>query len=217
MKFSFPVTCGCGETFTIHVSGNHLPRTADCPSCHASIYLIEPLGNVVGMAILGRAWSELKGEGWTLAIVLAAMAVECELVYLFLKWNRIDLGLVRNPTDADNLEWEEQWSKLRSIAVRLDKLAVFLTADPFDAFLSQNGAHLKALHAKYPASAAVASPKQFFIEELFYKRNRIVHYGEISFRQLDAEMCVSLATILSQILAAMDIQRRNTLEAKWKT
>lgn len=57
---------------------------------HTTITLVEPLGNVVGMAILGRAQEELKDEDWTLAIVLAAIAVECELVYLFTKWNRVD-------------------------------------------------------------------------------------------------------------------------------
>jgi hypothetical protein len=102
MKFSFPVTCGCSETFPVHVTGAELPKSAECPKCKSTIWLVEPLGNVVGMAILGRAATELKNGDSTLAIVLAAMAVECELVYLFMKWNRIDLMLVRNPTDADD-------------------------------------------------------------------------------------------------------------------
>jgi hypothetical protein len=215
MKFSFPVTCGCGETFPVHVSGTHLPKSADCPNCHAPIWLIEPLGNVVGMAILGRAETELKDKDWTLAIVLAAMAVECELVYLFLKWNRVDLILTRNPTDADEQEWEDQWRKWLSIALRFDKVSEFLTGQSCDSFLGTNASLLKALHTKYPASAAAASPKDFFIKELFHRRNRIVHYGEINFQQTDGEMCVFLAAILSQILAAMDAKRRSALKAKW--
>jgi len=26
-----------------------------------------------------------------------------------MKWNRVDLTLQRNPTDADEEEWEERW------------------------------------------------------------------------------------------------------------
>lgn len=215
MKYSFPVVCNCGERFLVHVTGMPLPKSANCPKCASSIWLVEPLGNVVGMAILGRAETELKCGDWTLAIVLAAMAVECELVYVFMKWNRIDLMLVRNPTDGDNQVWEEQWSKWRSIAVRLDKVSLLLTGHPFDSFLSTNGDLLNAMYVKYPACAAFASPKEGFINEFFNKRNRIVHYGEINFQQADGEMCVTLASTLSQILGTMDLKRRQALEAKW--
>ena len=38
-----------------------------------------------------RAATELAGGDSTLTIVLAAMAVESQLVYLFMKWNRVEL------------------------------------------------------------------------------------------------------------------------------
>ncbi len=168
------------------------------------------------MAILGRAETELKNEDWTLTIVLAAIAVECELVYLFMKWNRIDFTLVRNPTDADDEVWEKQWrDDVRTIAARLDKVSGLLTGQSFDLFLAQNSELLKPLHERYRAFKSVASPKDFFVKEFFHKRNRIVHFGKIDFQQPDAEMCLTLASILSQILAAMDAQRRRTLEAKY--
>jgi hypothetical protein len=215
MKFSFPVTCGCGETFPVNSSGTQFPKDAQCPKCHSTIWLVEPLGNVVGMAILGRAAKELKNGDWTLAIVLGAMAVECDLVYLFMKWNRIDLMSARTPNDADDEGWEKQWrDDVRTVAARLDKVSGLLTGQPFDSFLSQNSGLLQAVHARYPASKGAASPKDFFIKELFHRRNRIVHFGEIDFQRPDAEMCFTQATTLSQILAAMDAQRRRALEAK---
>src|SRR5258708_16118631 len=109
MKFSFPVTCACGETFLVHVTGTQFPKSAQCPGCDTTISLVEPLGNVVGMAILGRAVTEMKNGDWTLAIVLAAMAVEFELLYLFIKWNCDALMLVRNPTDAYCQRWGKHW------------------------------------------------------------------------------------------------------------
>src|SRR5690349_1440511 len=105
VKFSFPVTCGCGGTFPVNVSGAQFPKDAHCPKCQASIWLMEPLGNVVGMAILGRAAAELQNGDWTLVIVLCAMAVECDMAYLFMKWKGIELMNTRMPGDADRDEW----------------------------------------------------------------------------------------------------------------
>jgi len=217
MKFSFPVPCGgCGETFSVHVTATELPKTAQCPKCKMTTWLVAPLGNVVGMAIQSRAVTELTNRDWTLAIVLAAMAVECELVYLFMKWNRIDLMLVRNPTDADDDGWEKQWrDDVRTVAARFDKVSSLLTGHSFDAFLSQNGGLLNAMHAACPASKGIASPKDFFVKEFFHKRNKIVHFGKIDFQQPDAELCVTSASTLRQILAAMDARRLHALEAKY--
>lgn len=216
MKFSIPVSCNCGETFPVHVTGSDLPRSAQCPKCKSTIWLVEPLGNVVGMAILSRAATELKSGDWTLAIVLAAMFVECELVYLFMKWNRIDLMLVRNPTEADEEGWEDQWrDEVRAVAARFDRVSGLLTGQSFDAFLSQNSGLLNAMHTAYPASKSASSPKKFFVNEFFRKRNKIVHFGKIDFQQPDAEMCVMSASALRQILAAMDAKRLHALEAKY--
>jgi len=198
----------------VHVTGTQLPQSAQCPRCDTTIWLVEPLGNVVGMAILGRAATEMKSGDWTLAIVLAAMAVECELVYLFMKWNRIDLMLVRNPTDADEEGWEKQWRDVRTIASRFDKVSGLLAGQPFDSFLSQNSELLKNIHMRHQGSKSAASLKDFFVKELFYKRNRIVHFGKIDFQQPDAETCFTLGSTLWQILAGMDAHRRRALEAK---
>ena len=205
-------------TFPVFVTGTNLPKWVVCPACEQLVWLVQPLGNIVGMAILGRAQTELKNEDWTLTIVLAAIAVECELVYLFMKWSRIDLMLVRNPTDADDEEWEKQWrDDVRSIAARLDKVSGLVTGQSFDSFLSQNSGLLKAVDAQYRASNNPASPKDFFIKEIFHRRNRIVHFGNIDSQQSDAESCLKLASVLSQILAAMDAQRRRALETKYST
>jgi hypothetical protein len=168
------------------------------------------------MAILRRAETELKSGDWTLSIVLAAMAIECELVYLFMQWNRVDLMLVRNPTDADEEAWEKQWrDDVRTIAARLDKVSSLLTGESFDSFLSHNPKLLNPLHAHCPGYKSGASPKDFFVKEFFYKRNRIVHFGKIDFQQHDGETCFALASTLSQILAAMDAQRRKALDTQF--
>ena len=90
MKYLLPVSCSCGESFAEDVVGTEVPETVHCPRCGSPIDLIAPLGNVVAMAILSRARTEFENGDWTLTIVLSAMGVECELVFLFMKWSRLD-------------------------------------------------------------------------------------------------------------------------------
>lgn len=73
------------------MNGTQLPKGVQCPECSKTIWLLELLSNIVGMAIMRRAATELAGGDSTLTIVLAAMAVESQLVYLFMKWNRVEL------------------------------------------------------------------------------------------------------------------------------
>jgi len=124
-----------------------------------------------------------------------------------MKWNRIDLELVsqRTPTDADDEVFENQSrDDVRTVAERFDKVSELLTGQPFDSFLSQHNGPLQLFHAKYPASKNANSPKDFFIKELFHRRNKIVHSGQIDFQQANAEICLTLAMTLSEILKAMD-------------
>ncbi|HXY13854.1 MAG TPA: hypothetical protein VEI26_05075 [Terriglobales bacterium] len=214
MKFSIPITCDdCGE-FLVDVNGTQLPKDAKCPKCRKTIWLVEPLGNIVGMAIMHRAATELIGGDSTLTIVLAAMAVESQLAYLFMKWNRLDLTLQRNPTDADEEEWEERWRDIRSVAARFDRVSSLLAGQSFDSFLSANGELLKSVRTQYQSSGE-ASAKNFFVKGLFQKRNRVVHFGKIDFQQSDAELCFALATALWHILVGMDAHCYRKLQPKW--
>lgn len=213
MKFSIPITCDhCGE-FLVDVNGTHLPKDAQCPECSKTIWLVEPLGNIVGMAIMHRAATELAGGDSTLTIVLAAMAVESQLAYLFMKWNRLDLTLQRNPTDVDEEEWEERWRDIRSVAARFDSVSTRLTGKSFNSFLSANGDLLKSVRTQYRSSGE-ASAKDFFVKGLFHKRNRIVHFGKIDFQQSEAELCFVFATALWRILVAMDAYCHRELQSK---
>jgi hypothetical protein len=152
VKFSIPITCDdCGE-FLVDVNGTQLPKDA--------------LGNIVGMAIMHRAATELAGGDSTLTIVLGAMAVESQLAYLFMKWNGVDLTLQRNPTDADEEEWEERWRDIRSVAARFDKVSSLLTGKSFDSFLSANGDLLKSVRTQYQCSGETLA-KDFFRERAF--------------------------------------------------
>lgn len=215
MKFSIPIICSDCSQFLVDVNGTQFPEDAQCPKCHKTIWLAGPLGNIVGMAIVRRAATELAGGDSTLTIVLAAMAVESQLAYLFMKWNRISLTLQRNPTSADEDGWEERWRDIRSVAARFDKVANQLTGGSFDSFLSSNGDLLKSVRTQYQSSGET-SAKEFFVKGLFYKRNRVVHFGKIDFQKSEAELCFALATSLWHILIAMDAHCARAQQASFR-
>jgi hypothetical protein len=214
MKTSSTVTCSCGQTITLEATGTRVPKEDQCPQCHAVLWFVEPLGNFAGQLILSRSWTELKNRDWTLAIVLGAMAVECEMARLYLKWNEIDLITTRTVTDTDQEAWEDCWRKFYAVGVKLDKVSDLLTGLPFDSFLAQNSSLLQAVQTQYPACKNPTSPKKFFEDELFKRRNRIVHRGEIDFEQTDAELCFTIAATLWRILNTMDAHRLRALDAE---
>src|SRR5580658_2687232 len=211
MKSTVAITCHCGHAMTLETSGTQDPKNNQCPSCGAGFWFVKPLGSFVGSRILNRAWAELGNGDYTLVIVLSAMALECELARLFNKWSELEIMDTRMPTAADKEAFAEQWRKWVSIAVRLDKVATLLAKEDFDSFLSHNPQLLKRTHAKYPSAVV---DRDFVIKEFFYKRNRIVHAGEIDFQQSDAEKCFTLAATLFDVLNQMDLQRRLILDAK---
>ncbi|HEV2232779.1 MAG TPA: hypothetical protein VGV68_05165 [Terriglobia bacterium] len=216
MKSSVTIPCDCGRQLTLESSGTQPFISPVCPNCHTTIFVIEPRGNPISIRILNRAWAELENKDFTLVIVFSAMAVECELAYLFFKWKELELSATRTPAEADKNEWEKQWRDCLSVTARLDEVSKLLTEEAFGSFLSHNGALLKPLHNKFPNSRNPASLKDFLQKEFFDKRNKIVHRGQINFQQADAEQCFSLAATLRQILSEMDSQRNKRLQAELK-
>ena len=127
------------------------------------------------------------------------------MAYLFFKWRGIDSGKVlANQTVEDREQWETEWANMRSIGKRLCELSRFLTNKPFDEFAELNKKLLEpALTGYNPAS----SIKDFVKEQLFDKRNDIAHYGKIDFQEADGKQSLSLATVLIDLLHAMDMKR----------
>ena len=202
MKFSVPVTClGCNEQFTLEIQGGNLPRYAECPKCHARPYNMWPLGNVATLLLMERVKQELANDDSTVAIILSAMAVEAEMSYLFFKWKGIGSGkLPIQLGNEDKDSWEKEWDEMRSVGNRLDGLSRLLTGIDFDKLAQQKKMQPSDLKGFNPTT----SIKRFFQEELFKRRNQIVHYGHLDFEKADAHQCLSLALALIRLLDAMD-------------
>jgi len=164
---------------------------------------------------MNRAGNELQQKDFTLTIVLSAMAVECDLAYFYVKWRALDFAMANNTPFSDVAKKEEcaeEWRNFRYISRRFDEVSLLLTGKNLDSFLLDNGALVKTVENEYPASKTFTSWKEFFRRELFDRRNKIVHRGEIDFQEAEGQMCFALAATLSQIIKSMDLHRIKAMD-----
>ncbi|MGA2424392.1 MAG: hypothetical protein ABSG07_10335 [Terriglobales bacterium] len=215
MKVPLPITCpACGEKFTQEINARNLPKYFRCPKCGVQPYHVWPLGNIVARLLMERAKQEFANSDITVAILLFAIAVECEMSYLFFKWKGIDSGKVlAHRTVSDRQLWEKEWGSMRSIGKRLDKLSRLLTNMCFDQFASQNKQLLVPALSMFDPSTSI---RDHFQDQLFERRNRIAHYGEVDFGKLDGEQCFSTALSLISLLHAMDQERIKRMDEDHK-
>src|SRR5882724_8535357 len=77
VKFPMLVSCNCGEQTTVETIGDERFPDVQCNACQKSIWVIDD--GLVSTRVFCRADVELSGGDWSLAIILSAMSVECEL------------------------------------------------------------------------------------------------------------------------------------------
>ena len=188
MKSTFSVRCKCGEEIVLVAMGTQLFKGTDCPQCHSRLEIID--NGFVSWRVFNRSWLELQSDDFTLSIILGAMAMECEMARLYIKWKNIDLvepGAFATKEQEDSCEKELR--RATRVVTKLDLVCRFLTGEDFDTFFLKTSDLTKALRARHPESVDTASPKKFFEETLFHRRNRIVHLGKIDYDRSDAESC----------------------------
>jgi hypothetical protein len=93
MKFSMLLPCPkCGKRLTVETKGDEPYPDPHC-ECGAAIWLVQSDMRISRRALC-RAEAELLGKDFSLAIILSAMAVECELAFLYSKWKMLDTDLI---------------------------------------------------------------------------------------------------------------------------
>jgi len=214
MKHTWPISCSCGHRIDLQTVGSGEFPTVRCPKCGSTL---APVGDYLfHLRIFNRGYKELGEGDFTFAIILAAMSVECFVSLLYIKWRRIDFELAKNkpPSQSDEDSWEEDLKKWNNMGARFDKVCDFLTTETFDGFVANNTA-AQSLFQRHPGLTASSSPKQWFQEELFKKRNRIVHRGEMDYQKPAATTCIDIGRTLLEIFAEMDEIRIARLQARF--
>jgi hypothetical protein len=210
LKFPISILCqGCLNSWTIEVTGHDTPETTRCDKCGASIWLFDH--GFVSTKVLARARGELQSGDFSLAIILSAMSVECDLARLFFKWTELDAELAGSVvTQTDKEQWEDQFRKF-GIPQKLDTVCRLLANENFDSFLRRDDSMQKWIRRQHP-TLVNASAATYFQENLFWKRNRIVHFAKIDFQKDDADKALLCAGSLLQLLHAMDMERAKRLD-----
>lgn len=207
MKFPMLVPCTkCGKRLKVEARGTGPYQDLLC-ECGAAIFVVES-GMPVSRRVFCRAAGELAGGDFSLAIILSAMSVECELAFLYSKWKMLDAGLIPSEVAQTHRDaWEEEFRKIQGgIVGKLDAMTQLLADESFDTFLSRRK-DLTAVLQQIHQDLGTRSPKAYFAEELFRKRNKILHSGEVQFEKPEAGACVRMAISLLQIIGEIDKER----------
>src|SRR5579863_1601504 len=114
MRFPMLVPCPkCGRRLTVETKGAAEYPDPHC-ECGAAIYIVES-GRPISRRLFCRAEVELLVEDYSLAIILSAMSVECELALLYSKWRMLDAKLLPSEvTQAHTDSWEKEFRNLQS-------------------------------------------------------------------------------------------------------
>lgn len=151
-------------------------------------------------------------------IICSAMAIEAALTCLFLKWKGIEHGYPATTTDADKESWEKEYFKgTGGFTKSANFVTQYLTKLKYDDFVSEyvkraNDCDLiRAGLAKLSESDMKASHIQ---SELFDRRNRVMHWGNVEYQKQDAENAHKAAHTALAVLSVIDKQKADELEGK---
>jgi len=196
----------CREPATIKI---HLDATSfdwTCPRCgfyHPSFFGTDV---TIGFLILERSRYELLQEqDFSMAIVLSAMALDSELSRLFGKWKQIDEELAGGVFERDRCESELR--DFRTIDRKIQAVSNLLVGKGIDDFVSSCSEVRQQIEKGF-RSVRVGTLAKDFQEQLFWPRNKIVHWGDTKSSYDDAARCYSIAQLGLSVLRRMDEARR---------
>jgi hypothetical protein len=221
MKFSVPVPCSsCGCDFAALGYGELTFPPATCPRCGVSIHILDPLTfDVVASRLLYRADAELKSGAFTMPIIFGAMALESALTSLFLKWRKLESGYPTEASDVDREEWEAEYRANTSpggFSKAANFVSKFLNGKSFDGFVKdflERSSKAAIIKADLPMFESQTKADYIQIE-LFRRRNRIMHWGEVGYKKADAAEALAAGRTAFAILTVMDKARADALDQK---
>jgi hypothetical protein len=205
MKFSIEKPCNCGGRYVFSAYGDGDFGAAVCDKCGESAHLINPPSvSVTAERLLYRSKAELENGDYSLAIVIAVMAIESFLTRLYLKLNGMDsyMSTFTFPTAAQESDWEKEYPRSGGFSSPIGFVSKRLVGSTFDEFVTAN-ATASAIFSGLPNPTG-NTPTQYFQSELFNRRNRIAHWGYVDSNQGEAELCHKIAVAVVAILREMD-------------
>ncbi len=219
MKFEIPVDCSsCGCKFLTAGYAEQKFPPATCPECGVTINIVDPLSVSVGAErLLYRSQNELQGKDFSVSIICSAIAVESFLTAAFIKWKGIEnFGAVgRFPSEAETDAWEKEFPRNGGFDKKpADFVSNFLAGVDFDSFVATDPIATEVM--KGFLDSVGESPKRYFQKTLFARRNRVIHWGNLSYERADAELCFKAAQAILTIFRTMDKKKADAADRAWR-
>jgi hypothetical protein len=181
----------------------------DCAKCGKSNLGILDLDMTVGVQVWIKSSYELnKTKDASMAVILAATAIDCELSFLFRKWTGISQLMQRGHLLTDE-ECEELISKFKRIEDKFKEVTKLLVPGGFQHFVSTTPKWHDAITKDLPELDVTCLIKSIE-KEVFWPRNRILHGGKAVSRE-QAALSVRIARACLGILLDMDYDKRKTI------
>ena len=179
----------------------------DCTKCGRPNVGILDLDMTTGVQIWVKASHELtKTRDFSMAVILSAMAIDCELSHLFKKWT----GIGRLLQPAGGLLTEEECEELllefRRVSEKFRDVTKLLVPEGFQDFVCKTEKWRDVVTEELPeldTSCLIKSIEK----EVFWPRNRILHSGTPATME-QAELAVRIARGCLRIFLAMDYETK---------
>jgi hypothetical protein len=161
----------------------------------------------IGFQIWLKASYELnKTKDPSMAVILAATAIDCELSFLFDKWTRIEEERRDNVLTEEELD--EMLLKHRRIVDKLHAVTNLLVPGGIEPFVSTTAKAREALATTAPELDQTCLIKSIEMK-IFRPRNRILHRGQAA-DSAQGELSVRVARACLELLQDMDHEKINS-------
>jgi hypothetical protein len=179
----------------------------DCAKCGQTNIGILGLDMTIGVQVWSKSSHELnKTKDASMAVILAATAIDCELSFLFRKWMGIALLEQLGHLLTDE-ECEKLLRKFKRIEDKFRKVTNLLVPPGFQHFVNTSAKWQEAISKNLPELDTTSLIKGIE-KEVFWPRNRILHGGTPA-NTVQAERAVKIAWACLGIFREMDRETRN--------
>ncbi len=205
MKIPLLLPCECGLTQTIHIDADESSFDWTCDRCKENHSCFFDNEFTKSDKILRRAGAECKQEEFAISIILSALAFECELSRLFMKWK--DIEALRRNEHFDAEAAGEELRNLRSIKKKISFISTYLDPTGIDDVVRQTPAIEK--HLKAVPTLKVGELIDGLEKVIFYPRNEIMHLGRTNQTKTQAMQALNASQIGLWICQELDHRKRS--------
>jgi|GEM_PF-4564507 len=201
MKYPLKIKClHCSLDQVIFLDLDEMKFTATCQCGYDLSAVLADFP--IGEKLLERSRYEyLNNSDYSLCIVFAAAAFECQLSRLFFRWGKIDA--------IDPFKWlsdqelEESLRRFANISLRIEETAKLIYPNGLNAFVSTQSDLIDMIKTGF-TKLNLSDLATSFQKVLFWPRNRILHLGDTKFSPDEAKYCFNTARLGLLILRKLD-------------